>query len=194
MFLVFESKLDHTFPSNQLWSSGYKIFRLEHNRFGGGLILFINEDIPWKPLQEHKHLANFEVIGIEFYQNNQKWFLYGLYKPPNQKTSNFIQNYSLTLDLFWKNNDNITIIGHFNLSSDDVPLESFLQAQDLTSLIKEATYFHSSNSSCIDLILTNQKNMYKLSNIFEIGLSDDHKLISTVAKSVSFKGRSREKT
>ena len=36
--------------------------------------------------------------------------------------------------------------------------------------------------------------MYKLSNIFETGLSDDHKLISTVAKSVSFKGRPREKT
>ena len=100
VFLVFESKLDHTFPSNQLWSSGYKIFRLNHNRFRGGLVLFINEYIPCKPLQEHKHLANFEVNGIEFYQNNQKWFLLRLYKPPNQKTSDFILNYSLTVDLF----------------------------------------------------------------------------------------------
>ena len=31
--------------------------------------------------------------------------------------------------------------------------------------------------------------MYKLSNTFETGLSDHHKLISTVAKSGSFKGR-----
>ena len=59
---------------------------------------------------------------------------------------------------------------------DDVPLESFLQAYNLTSLIKKATYFQSSNPSCIDLILTNQKNMYKLSNTFETGLSDHHKL------------------
>ena len=36
--------------------------------------------------------------------------------------------------------------------------------------------------------------MYKLSNTFETGISDHHKLISTVAKSGSFKGRSREKT
>ena len=35
--------------------------------------------------------------------------------------------------------------------------------------------------------------MYKLSNTFETGLSDHHKLISTVAKSGSFKGRSRKK-
>ena len=35
--------------------------------------------------------------------------------------------------------------------------------------------------------------MYKLSNTFETGLSDHYKLISTVAKSGSFKGRLREK-
>ena len=35
--------------------------------------------------------------------------------------------------------------------------------------------------------------MYKVSNTFETGLSDHHKLISTVAKSGSFKGRPPEK-
>ena len=35
--------------------------------------------------------------------------------------------------------------------------------------------------------------MYKLSNSFETGTSDHHKLISTVAKSGSFKSRPREK-
>ena len=157
VFLVSESKLDRTFPSNQLRINGYKLFRLDRNRFGGGLILYINENIPCKPLQEHIHLPKFEVIAIEFYQNNQKWLLLGLYKPPNQKTSDFIQNLSLVLDLFLKNYDNVTLIGDFNLSSDDVPFESFLQAYNLTSLIKEATCFQSSNPSCIDLILTNQK-------------------------------------
>ena len=67
VFLVSESKLDHTFPSNQFRINGYKSFRLDCNRFGGGLILYINENIPWKPLQEHIHLPNFEVIVIEFY-------------------------------------------------------------------------------------------------------------------------------
>ena len=89
----------------------------------------------------------------------------------------------------WK----LSIIGDFNLSSDDVPLESFIWAYNLGSLIKEATRFQSSNPSCIDLVLTNQKNMYKLSNTFETGLSDQHKLISAAAKSGSFKGRLREK-
>ena len=60
----------------------------------------INENITCKPLQEHIHLPDFEVIAIEFYQNNQKFLLLGLYKLPNQKTIDFIQNLSLILDLF----------------------------------------------------------------------------------------------
>ena len=64
--------------------------------------MYINENIPCKPLQKYIHLPNFEVIAIEFYQNNQSWLLLGLYKPPNQKTSDFIQNLNSILDLFSK--------------------------------------------------------------------------------------------
>ena len=102
VFLVSESKLGHTFPSDQFRINSYKIFRLHHNRFGGGLILYINEKIQCKPLQKNINLANFEDIAIEFNQNNQKWLLLELYKPPNQKTSNFFQNVSLMIDLFFK--------------------------------------------------------------------------------------------
>ena len=100
VFLVSESKLDYTFPSNQFSINGCKTFRLDCNRFGGGLILDINENISCKPLQEHIHLPNFEVFAIEFYQNNQKLLLLRLYKAPNQKTSDFIQNLSSILALF----------------------------------------------------------------------------------------------
>ena len=51
-------------------------------------------------ITRHVHLPSFEVIASELYQNNQKWLLLMLYKPPNQKTSDFIQNLSLMLDLF----------------------------------------------------------------------------------------------
>ena len=44
---------------------------------------------------------------------------------------------------------------YFNLYN-DLSVERFLQAYSLTSLVKEATCFQSSNPSCIDLTLTNQ--------------------------------------
>ena len=75
------------------------------------------------------------------------------------------------------------------MSRDEVPFECFLQAYNLTSLIKEATCFQSSNPSCIDLMLINQKNMYKLYNTSETGISDDH----FDCCKIWIKGRPREK-
>ena len=89
MFLVSESKLDHTFPSNQFRINGYKTFRLDRNRFRGRLILYINENIPCKLLQEHIYLPNFEVIATEFYQNNQTWLLLR----PRQTCQTFCQKF-----------------------------------------------------------------------------------------------------
>ena len=42
IFLISESKLDNTFPIHQFAIGGYKIFRRDRNRYGGGLILYIN--------------------------------------------------------------------------------------------------------------------------------------------------------
>ena len=78
-FLISISQVDHTFLSNQFRKNGYKIVRLDHNCFGGGLILHINEDISCKPLQEYVLLSNFAVTVIKFYQNSQQWLLLGLY-------------------------------------------------------------------------------------------------------------------
>ena len=43
LFLISESKLDSPFPTNQLPIFGFKVFRRDESRFGGGLILYINE-------------------------------------------------------------------------------------------------------------------------------------------------------
>ena len=75
----------------------------DRDRFRGGLILYINENISCKSLQEHMNLPNFEVAAIEFDQYNQTWLLLRLYKPPNQKLSDFLQNLRLILDLYFKN-------------------------------------------------------------------------------------------
>ena len=53
--------------------------------------------------------------------------------------------------------------------------------------------FQSHNPTCIDNFLTNQKAMFKLSRLFETGLSDHHKLISVVMKSGIFRGLHRKK-
>ena len=127
------------------------------------------------------------------YQNNRKWLFLGVYKPPNQNDIEFLNRIGENLDYYFQKNDNVTIIGDFNITNENTHLQSMMQAYNLNNLIKETTCFQPNNHSQIDLILTNQKSMYKFSNTFVTSLSDHHKLISTVSKSGSFKGTPRIK-
>ena len=56
---------------------------------------------------------------------------------------------------------------------------SLLRVYSLRNLVKLKTCF---NPSCIDHILTNSTQSFQNSNVFETGLSDFHKLTTTVLK------------
>ena len=77
-------------------------------------------------------------------------------------------------------------IGDFNVSVDNSHIEYFIQGSDLGSLIKKPACYQSDTPSCIDLILRNRERLFKLSNTFETGVSDYHKLVCTVVKSGGF--------
>ena len=63
---------------------------------------------------------------------------------------------------------------------------------DLESLIDPPTCYKSINPTCIDLILTNKKNHFMKSAMFETGLSDHHKLIATILRKTICKGYSKK--
>ena len=59
IFLISESKLDSTFPNAQFKVTGFYIFRYDRNRFGGGLLLYMNDKIPFKFLKNILYLPTF---------------------------------------------------------------------------------------------------------------------------------------
>ena len=83
------------------------------------------------------------------------------------------------------------------MTTENLYLNNLIQIFNLNALIKTPTCYQSHNQShnptCIHNILTNEKALFKLSKTFETGLSDHHKLISTIMKSGSFKGSPRKK-
>ena len=46
--ILAESKLDSTFPKTQFKMNGFKNFEHDRNRFGGGLLLHVNDKMPSK--------------------------------------------------------------------------------------------------------------------------------------------------
>ena len=74
-----ETKLDDTFPNGQFKIEGYeKPIRLDRDRYGGGILFFIRDDLPCIEL---KSLNNIEGIFIELRIRNSKWLIMGGYNP-----------------------------------------------------------------------------------------------------------------
>ena len=89
--LISASKLDSTFPNAQFKITGFKIFRYDRNRFGEGLLLYVNDKIPSKFLDKYPISTNIELIAVEFHQNKRKWLSLCVYKPLNQNDSVFVE-------------------------------------------------------------------------------------------------------
>ena len=64
MLIITETKLDKSFSSEQFLLQGFsEPFKLERNQFGGGLLVFLREDIPCSIL--NIKLLTSEALFIE---------------------------------------------------------------------------------------------------------------------------------
>ena len=185
-----ETKIDESFPNQQFHINGYKLFRRDRNKYGGGLLLYVKENIPCKLLQNP---TDMELLILEFSIKNIKWLCIGLYRPPNENEKYFIENLMKILNQQSCLYDRTVLIGDFNLTTQNKNLEILMNTFDLETLIKEPTCFQSENASCIDLILTNKKETFKNSKVFEVGISDHHSFIITSLKMALVKGNAKTK-
>ena len=79
IILLSEAKLDDSFPSAQFMLKNFGVpDRLNRNSNGGGLLLYVCEDIPSKVLKV-KSNCNIESICVEV--NLRKWFINGSCSP-----------------------------------------------------------------------------------------------------------------
>ena len=61
-----ETKLDASFLVNQFFINGFSTpYRLDRNRNGGGIIIYVQEDITSKMLTKHKFPDDIEALFIE---------------------------------------------------------------------------------------------------------------------------------
>ena len=67
ILVITETKTDSTFPLNQFAIQGYsKPYRFDRNRNGGGVFIYVRENIPSRELKIHNTPEDIESI---FYRN-----------------------------------------------------------------------------------------------------------------------------
>ena len=171
IFLVSETKIDNSFPNQQFSIDGCKTYRRDRNNFSGGLLFYVNENIPCRELTTEQIDTNFGIIFLEITLRTRKWLVIGLYKPPNQKEEYFLKNLGVVLNNYLSKYEHIILLGDFNLTTSNKYLADFMTLFNLESLINTPTCFQSEKPRCIDLILTNKKSLFKNSKTFEVGIS-----------------------
>ena len=77
-------------------------------------MLYINENIPCRPLNEHPKFSDLELIVFEFHQSKRKWLFLGICKPPCQNEIEFLHRINSILDPYLTTYENIILIGDFN--------------------------------------------------------------------------------
>ena len=74
ILVVTESKLDNSFPDGQFLMEGYSPpFRLDRNANGGGILIYVREDITCRELKDHPSLNDLEGIFLELNIKKSKW-------------------------------------------------------------------------------------------------------------------------
>ena len=182
--MISETKIDDTFPDSQFLIEGFsEPYRLDRTGNGGGILLYIREDIPSKSIENVTIDKSFEGFFVELNLRSKKWLLGCSYNPHRDKIAPHLKNISTALDKLSSKYENIILLGDFNVEIEEKNISDFTNIYNLRSLIKEKTCFKNpENPSCIDLILTNSPRSFQNSSVFETGLSDFHKMVVTVMK------------
>ena len=175
--VISETKLDESFPNGQFKIPGYALpCRLDRNQFGGGIMVFVREDIPSRVLSLNKSI---ESLFIELNFRKKKWLLCCTYNPNRYNISNHL-DLLRSLDLYSAEYEHFFIVGDFNTEVTQTSIKIFCDSYEL-NLIKDVTcYKNPENPSSIYLILTNNTNSFQNSGLIETGLSDFHKMTFTV--------------
>ena len=181
ILMLSETKLDSSFPEGQFLSPGYSAPWIDRTCHGGGLMLFVREDIPSKLLLAEN--APIEGFYIEINLRKKKWLICGSYNPHRTTIDSHMDSLSKNLALYSSTYENYIVLGDFNVEVDNNAISSFCDAFDLVNLIREPTcYKNPEKPSCIDLILTNKPHSFKNSGVIATGLSDFHRITVTITK------------
>ena len=121
ILLISETKLDESFPPSQFTVTGYRPpFRLDRTTDGGGVIIYVRDDIPCKRLNSHKNTGNFECIFFELRLRKKNCLFLGAYNPRRENIVNFLDYVSTSLDHYIRKYDNIFLMGDLNSETTDI--------------------------------------------------------------------------
>ena len=134
-------KLDDTFPTAQFLVNGFsKPYRLDINRKGRGVMVYICENIVSKLLDKHVFPCDMEGLFVELNFRKCKWLLFGTYHPPSQADIHYLDNLDKTFDTY-SSYEKRLLIGDFKTKISESCIDSFIYEHDLQKSCERENMF-----------------------------------------------------
>ena len=131
IFLISETKLDDSFPTAQVLIKGFSgPYRFDRNSKGGGLLLYIREDVPSKILTYSSN-CDIEIILVEINLRKRKWLSNGSYNPNKSQTSHHLECLNSLLEEYSERYENYVFIGDFSVNTSDSSMKEFCSLKGL---------------------------------------------------------------
>ncbi|XP_057295887.1 uncharacterized protein LOC130624320 [Hydractinia symbiolongicarpus] len=188
VFSICETKIDDTITDNDVKIDGYVCYRNDRNRRGGGVLIFVNENLD-SHLLKHLYFENVESLWVKVCLKKTKpIYVCGVYRPPGgsdlQSTENLCTHFKQCFNKFPKEKE-VFILGDFNCNMlSKYALSSKIKELCSTLFLKqhitEPTRVTENSSTLIDLILSNSSCISK-TGVMDLGISD-HNLVYVIRK------------
>ena len=184
MFTLSETWLDNTVHSSEIEIPGYVFERVDRNRDGGGVGMYIKDDIQYKRRFDLEN-ANIEAIWLEIKQVHRKPIIISsLYCRSQQDVPEYLNSLSEIMSDVINENKEIFLMGDLNcdfLKKNPATshMSVFMDMFNLNQLVTKATRITPTSKTLLDVILTTNSNMCIDTDVIHHSFSD-HSLVQTV--------------
>ena len=119
IILISETKIDSTYPNDQLSLPGYSLYRNDRKKGGGGILALISTVVPCRRLKLDRYYQCLEPIVLDVRIGKINIIIIGIYRPPRPLVGAYQQLLKEELNHIstWASlqRDAVTVIGDLNL-------------------------------------------------------------------------------
>ena len=178
---ITETKLANDTSDEEIGIEGYFTIRNDHNRNGGGVLLYYKDSLA--AYEEHKMQVptTIEGVWINVKSQSQTWLFACVYTTPTDLS--FYDGFHVMLEKVWSTRKNVVIVGDLN---SDLSLKSHEDAQShlgrrrlrilrsygMKCVIKEPTRISDVAQTLIDLIIVSHPEKITTAGVSHLGISD----------------------
>ena len=178
---IVETWLDHTVDNSEIFIQGYCVHRLDRNRHGGGVLLFVKDVFTCSVLYKGDFELEFIVLSIKQSVTTSPEFCIALfYRPPSSDNTVLDNLFSTLCSIFITLPCKLILLGDFNIdflsscTSLYRKLVSIMSSFNLHQIVSEPTRISNLCSTLIDLIFVSSSVFVKQCNTIPSLANADH--------------------